>query len=236
MQKPLSFLLGLAVLAGAAGAMAGPNDPRWFRYHDDKGQPVVTDTVTPEHMARGYEELNSRMQPLRRVEGRRALTPEEEAAARAKREADAQRARDDKQLLRLYSAPADAERQRNRQLDALQVRVDFATNQLNTTRQRRAAEAQRAATFERKGKPVPAEIKNSIASLDKQLQGNQAELDAHKAEQAKVQAEFEPVIQRLAELTGKPVNPEPWKPAPPPPPKPAAKPGAKEAAKAPAKK
>lgn len=228
MQKPLSLLVALAFLAGAATATAGPADPRWFRYYDDKGQPVVTDTVTPEHMTRGYDELNDRMQPLRHVEGRRAMTPEEQAAARAKREAEAQRARDDKQLLRLYSVPADAERQRNRQLDALQVRIDFATNQLNTARQRRAAEAQRAATFERKGKPVPADIKNSIAALDKQLQTSQAELDGYKAEQAKVQAEFAPVIQRLAELTGKPANPEPWKPAPPPPPKPAAKAPAKK--------
>lgn len=219
MLKPASLLLGFALLAGASAAAAGPADPRWFRYYDEKRQPVVTDTVTPEHIARGYDELNDRMQPLRHVEGRRALTPEEEAAARAKREAEAERVRNDRQLLRLYSAPVDAERQRNRQLDALQARLDYSTNLLATTRQRRATEAQRAATFERKGRPVPADIRNSVAALDKQLQDTQTEIDAKKAEQAKVQAEFAPVIERLVALTGKPANPEPWKPAPPPPPR-----------------
>lgn len=219
-----TLFLVLVLLAPLAQAAPRSNEARWFRYHDSRNQPVVSDTVTPDHVSHGYDELNSRMQLIRKVPAQRALTPEEMAAQRARREADAQRSRDDKQLLRLYSGPADAERARDRHLDALQVRIDFNGNLLTTARQRRTTEAQRAATFERQGKPVPADIRLSIAEIDKQISTVQAELHTHKAEQAKIRAEFAPMIERLAELTGKPVTPSPAPATTPPAPATGAKP------------
>lgn len=215
MHKTLFLALALALLAPLAQA-APSGDARWFRYYDSRKQQVIGDTITPDHVSHGYEELNSRMQVIRKVPAQRALTPEEMASQRARREADAQRSRDDKQLLRLYSGPLDAERARDRQLDALQVRIDFNGNLLATARQRRTVEAQRAATFERQGKPVPADIRLGIAEIDKQISTVQAELATHKADQAKVRAEFGPMIQRLAELTGKPATTPPPAAATPP--------------------
>ncbi|HET8730290.1 MAG TPA: hypothetical protein VFM34_04200 [Moraxellaceae bacterium] len=210
MLKRAALFLGLML----ALPLAHAEDARWFRYYDDKHQPVVTDTVTPEHVSRGYDELTASMRLIRHVDAQRALSAAELAAMRAKRDADAQRAKDDKQILRLYSSPADAERARNRQLDALQVRIDFSNNMLTTLRQRRAAEAQRAASFERTGKPVPADVKANIANFDKQIQAAESEVNGRKAEQDKVNSEFDPVIKRLAELTGKPASTTPWAPAP----------------------
>ncbi|MCC2638826.1 MAG: hypothetical protein K0Q68_2545 [Moraxellaceae bacterium] len=203
MLKPLSLLLGLSLFTSLAHAAS---EPRWFRYYDDKRQQVVSDSVTPEHVSRGYDELTEKMQVIRHVDAQRALTPQELAADRAKREAEQQRKRDDRQMMRLYSVPADAERSRNRQIDALQVRIDFSSSMLTTLRERRAAEAKRAAGFERTGKPVPADLKQSIASYDKQIAAAQTEIAARKAEQDKVNAEFNPIIQRLVELTGKPAS------------------------------
>lgn len=211
MRKTLPFLLGLALLAPLAQAA---NEARWFRYIDDRGQPVVSDTVTPEHVTHGYDELNARMQFVRKVAAQRPLTEAERAAQKAQRESAAARSRNDKQLLRLYSGPADAERARNRQLDALQVRIDFTSNLLATARQRRTTEAQRAATYERQGRPVPTDLKMSIAEIDKQIASTQAELTARKAEQARIREEFGPIIERLAELTGKPASTVPAPTAP----------------------
>lgn len=199
----LKFLLSLLLIATASLASA-EQTARWYRYYDDSKQANVTDNITPEHVARGYDELTASMQVIRHVAPQKALTPQEIAAARAKRDADAQRAKDDKQLLRLYSSPADAEHARDRQLDALQLRVDFSSNALTNLRQRRASEAQKAAVFERTGKPVPADLKQSIANYDKQVLAAQAEITQRKADQDKVRAEFTPTIQRLVELTGKP--------------------------------
>lgn len=201
-----SLFLILALLAPLAEAAPTSTDARWFRYYDSKNQPVVSDRVTPEHVTHGYDELTIRMQLIRKVPAQRPLTPEEQVARLAQREAAAQRQRDDKQLLRLYSGPTDAVRARNRQVDALQVRIDFNTNLLASSRQRRAVEAQRAATFERKGQPVPADVRRNIAELDQQIATAQADIITLKAEHQKVSAEFAAIIQRLAELTGKPAS------------------------------
>lgn len=196
---PIGLLL-ISSFATAIASAGDPNEARWFRYYDDKKQASVTDMVTPEHVARGYDELTASMRLIRHVEPKRALTPQELVAAKAKQEADTLRAKADKQLLRLYSAPADAEQEQKRQVSAIQVHIDFSASSLESLRKRRAAEAQRAATFERTGKPVPKDIKDGISTYDKQIAAAQTEMSKRKAEQDKVKADFAPVIQRLTEL------------------------------------
>lgn len=200
MMKRLSLLLALAVAPPLA--LSDELGPRWYRYLNDKNQPTVTDTITPEHLSRGYDELNESMRVIRHIPPQRALTAEEQAAIKSRKAAEKQRERDDKQIQRLYSRPQDAELARNRQVDALQVRIDYASGQITRLRQSRTGEAQKAAVFERTGKPVPADVKEGIARYDKQLQAAQAEVDTRKAEQAKLMNDFEPVIKRLEELTG----------------------------------
>lgn len=199
---PACLLVGVALAGETPGA-------HWYRYYDDRHQPTITDSITPEHVARGYDVLGANMQVLEHVAPQRAMTPEEKAAIRAK----AEQARQDKQLLRLYSLPSDAERERDHQIDSLQMRIDFSTNSLNGLRQRRAAEAQKAAAFERTGRPEPKELKDSISDYDRQIQSAQDEIKQRRAEQDKVRAEFEPVIQRLREL----LDPKPATPTPAPP-------------------
>lgn len=210
MLKSFLTLFAAALLGFTAAAQAEEiPGARWYRYYDDKRQPTVTDNLSQEHIDRGYDALSSSMQVIKHVPPQRALTAQEQAAIKAKREAELQQAKDDKQLLRLYSSPADAEHARDRQLDAIQLRIDFSNNSLSGLRQRRAGEAQKAAVFERTGKPVPTDLKKSIASYDKQIQAAQTEISQRKAEQDKLNADFAPVIQRLQTLTGKPASSTP---------------------------
>lgn len=207
MPKFLPRLLTLSLLA-LSPTLSAEEIPgaKWYRYYDDNNRPNVTDSLSAEHIARGYDALSGSMQLIKHVPAQRAATAEEQAAAKAKRETEMQQAKDDKQLLRLYSSPADAEYARDRQIDALQLRIDFSNNSLAGLRQRRAADAQKAATLERTGKPVSADIKKSIANYDKQIQAAQLEINQRKAEQDKIRADFDPVIQRLVALTGKPAR------------------------------
>jgi hypothetical protein len=193
---PFCLLLG-------STAFAASTDSRLYRYYDDSHRPVVTDNVTFEHIIHGYEELNSSMQVLRKIAAQRPLTAEEQVAAKAKRDADAQRKRDDEQLLRLYNTSADATTARDRQLETLQVRIDFSSSTLLGLRQRRAAEAAKAAAFERKGRPVPAELKSSIAGYDKEIKDTLAGIAERKADQNRVNKEFEAIIERLEFLKNK---------------------------------
>lgn len=197
-MKPYLSLLLLTCALGSSAAHAA--DARWYRYYDDKKQANVTDSISPEHIAHGYDELTASMQLIKHVPPQRALTAQELANAKLNRETEAQRARDDKQLRRLYSSVADAEHARDRQLNAIQLRLDFSTSSLTGLRQRRAVAAQKAATFERTGKPVPKDSKDAIAEYDQKIQAAQLEISARKSDQDKIRAEFNPIIQRLQEL------------------------------------
>lgn len=201
MHRPLAVLLLAGALIHPAHA-ENEDRARWYRYYNDKNQPTITDRITEEHISRGYDALDQGMQLLRKVPPQRALTPEEIAAAKAARAAEARRKEDDKHLLRLYSRPRDAEQNRDRQIDAIQLRIDFTTGALTRLRDTRAKAAQQAAVLERTGRPVPAPLMEEIGKYDKQIQQLQGEIQARKAEQEKLRQEFAPIIQRLNELTG----------------------------------
>jgi hypothetical protein len=203
-KQALGAAIFLVIGGSASLATAAPSDVRLYRYYDDGHRPVVTDNVTFEHITHGYEELNSSMQVLRKVAAQRPLSAEEQVAAKAKRDADAQRKRDDEQLLRLYNAASDAETARDRQIETLQVRIDFANSALIGQRQRRDADAQKATRFERTGKPVPADLKESIAVTDREIKDSLNTITTRKAEQEKIRKEFAVIIERLEFLKGKP--------------------------------
>lgn len=200
------FLLPLLLASHAWAAPKESDGARWYRYYNEKNQPTITDRITEEHIARGYDALDQGMQILRHVPPQRALTPDELLAAKAARAAEAKRKEDDKQLLRLYARPVDAEQNRDRQIESIQMRIDFTSNSLARLRETRTKEAQRAAALERTGKPIPKPLRENIANHDRQIQQLQAEIQTRKAEQQKVMLDFAPIIQRLSELTGIPAT------------------------------
>lgn len=193
----LKLLITFLLFSLSTATMAAGNDARLYRYYDDNHRPTITDSVTYDHITRGYDELTSSLQFLRHVPAQRILSEEEQAAARAKREAAAQRKRDDEQLLRLYSAASDAESARDRQIEALQLLIEYDNNTQAGLRQKRSEEAKKAAAFERAGKPVPQELRDSIAGLDRQIQSSVSAIHERRAEQNKIRKDFQAIIERL---------------------------------------
>lgn len=212
MKHHLSLLL-LAGVLGSSFALAA--DARWYRYYDDKKQANVTDSISPEHISHGYDELTASMQLIKHIPPQRALTAEELANAKLHRDTESQRAQDDKQLKRLYSSAADAENARDRQINALQLRLDFSASSLTGLRQRRAVAAQKAATLERTGKPTPKDIKDTIADYDQKIKTAQQDIASLKADQDKIRADFDPKIKRLQEIAN-PASASGHIPTPPP--------------------
>lgn len=192
----------LALLLGTASLQALASTPMFYRYYDEKGSAHVDQRVTEDHLQYGYEELDSGMRPIRKVPPRpNAKDLERLHAEKLQRQADAERAREDEKLKKLYSGPKDAEMARDRQIDAIQLRIDFSNNSMARLKALRAQEAQKAAGFERNGKPVPKEVLANIAELDKKMTDVQSQIKTHRSEQDEVRSDFEPVIQRLHELT-----------------------------------
>lgn len=193
------WLIGVLISLLTATAFAQPR-AAWYRYYDENHRPTITQSITEAHLRYGYEALDRNLAVIERV-------PAEQERARLnverqkQQQQNEQRRRDEK-LLELYGSAADAERARDGQLDAVQLRIDALMTKQNRLRSLRAEEAEKAAGFERQGRAVPAELRKNVAEQTRQLQAVDQDIRQQRQEQDKVRADFAPVIERLRAMQG----------------------------------
>lgn len=182
-----------AFAAGASKGKAGDTG-NYYRYRNAQGVLVMEHTIPPEYAGAGYQVLNMSGQVIQDVPPAVVLTEEQR---KARQEAEAQSSRRDSELRKLYSAPADAERLRDRQIEALKLKVEQARGQMGQVTARRKAEVEQAARLERSGKPVPPALREGIDRLTRQVAEMELQIKSQESEQARITAEFAPVIERL---------------------------------------
>lgn len=200
MRKQTLAFVSLAFLAGniaAADGGAGKAPVSYlYKYKNDKGVMVIENAIPPEYARKGYQVITRSGQLVQDVPASNEIGLDPEVAKK-KREEAAMASRRDGELRRLYSAPADAERMRNRQMDAITLKIDFAKGQLAQMNSKRKQEVEQAAKVERKGGIVPPHMKESIGRLDRQVADQEAQIKTLEADKEKIRAEFDPVIERL---------------------------------------
>ena len=173
-----------------------------YRYTNPQGSMVMTHTLPEEGLYAGYDIVDAQGRVIRTVEP--APTPEQQAAMRAQREQalDAERqSQRDRELLRMYAAPDDAERARDRQIAALQLNIDYARGNISQTRSRLDQEISNAARIERSGREVPENTSVLIDRYTRQISDLEAEIAQHEADIEQVRQNFEPIIERLRLIT-----------------------------------
>lgn len=201
MRGPRLLLLLVPVLAFAASPKKPAEDQaRMYRYHDADGSTAISAQLTRQAIYSGYQVLDERGRVLNTV----APAPPEAQAQRrqalaAKRQA-AEKARQDKALQRLYGGPEDAERARNRRIEALNLKVSYAQNALGQLQKKRDDEVHDAARAERAGRAVAKGTRDAIDRYNRQIAETQADIKQYHQEMDQVRKQFEPVIGRLKEL------------------------------------
>lgn len=194
---------GSVLVAGislAAGASA-EGRAQYFRYYDASHQVHLEASLSEEAINQGYDELDAGLHVIRKVPARLVGKALERALELERQQAEAEeRTKQDVVLHQLYATPQDAERERDRQVDAIQVHIDYNRNSLSRLRFLRAQDAARAAGFERRGDPVPKDIQESIKGYDRQIISSEADLRSLTQQQQSIRDAFAPKIQRLEEL------------------------------------
>ncbi|HEX4937369.1 MAG TPA: DUF4124 domain-containing protein [Candidatus Kapabacteria bacterium] len=187
----------LAVLVGT-DAMAAV---RMYRYENAQGVKVIDYQVPPEYVSKGYEVLNSQGRVIEVVP--RSLTPQELMAKMKdeKRKLDeARQAEEDKKLLTIFSSPADAERARDRKLEAIDAYINITKGNILKLKDDFNYTQAQAAERERAGQAVPDFQLEKIESLQRQIsQAEEAILEKEK-EKVVIRAEYGKHIERLREL------------------------------------
>lgn len=173
-----------------------------YRYKDDSGQMVISNTVPQEASTRGYEILNSQGRVVDRV----APAPtEEELRQRAEKErqqqeAEAQRVQD-KALLRRYRHPDDAVRALNRKVEELEGLIQLKRGNISVIESQLDSEQSRAADLERSGREIPESTLSKIERLQSQIQDIEDEISAQNREIEQIRGSFREDIDRLEIIT-----------------------------------
>ncbi len=204
-MKSLLTLVLAALGFGAAQAQAQAAE--LYRFVNEDGVVVLSNSIPPELVSRGYDVVRGDGTLVRVVP--RELTPtevteRERQLAQEKAAADAGmvRAGRDEDLMRLYASPLDVEEARDRKI--LSIETVVATTKANLERlklQKRRLEEQ-AASLEREGAPLSSELLQNISILETQIAEKEREVAARKLEEQRVSEQFALDLERIRLLYG----------------------------------
>lgn len=200
MRKIMLAFVSVAVIAGTPVVLAAPPGAskgvaaQFYRYRNDQGVLVIDKSIPPELARKGYDIVTGAGQLIQKVEPSEAIDVQE---IQRQKEQSANQAREDAKLRKLYSSPADAERLRDRQMDAVTLKIDFAKGQVQQTTNKRRLEMEQAARMERKGGAVPQQTRDNIERLTRQIAEQEAKVQVLEQDRERIRAEFVPVIERL---------------------------------------
>ena len=195
-------LLALPILTPAAPKQNEPAGEVMYRYTKPDGTLAVSATLNEQAIHAGYQVLDHNGRVLRREP---PAPPEEQARRRQAMEAEQQAQRQaerDKELERLYAGPEDAVRARERQIEALELRISYATNTLAQLEEKRDQEVSLAARAERAGRPVPEGTRQAIEEYQRRMAHVRQEIAGYEKDKQAVREQYAPIIERLEELEG----------------------------------
>lgn len=176
----------------------------FYRYTNDKGHTVISNTLPSQYARKGYEILDSRGQVLNIVapaltaEQKRALAQQEEAL----RKKDAQKARDN-ELLSLYSSPDEARSALKRQVDELKTQVQLTEGVNVRLRSSLKNKREQIGRIEKAGNPIPEKLSNSLQELLNDLSFNEQAINQLKNKMEQLRLDFHTDIKRLEALLKK---------------------------------
>lgn len=193
------MLLSAICLSVSAGQL--------YRYKNEQGLMVLTQTLPAEYASNGYEILNEKGRVIKVIPP--ALTPEEiaerDAALERERLANLEKqkqAKIDEELKILYSHPNDAVRVLERRIQDFKGLIEVKKAKINNLQIQVSDEEAAAAARQRRGLPVTEESLNKIASLQKEAARNKTDIEELNKDIAKLLIEFDEKIKRLEVITG----------------------------------
>ncbi|MEE3169763.1 MAG: DUF4124 domain-containing protein [Pseudomonadota bacterium] len=199
----LALALGLSAQAAA----------NMYRYTDENGQVVISNTIPQEATKRGYDILGNNGRVIETIPP--APTEEEIAAREAEKQrqkALAEQREQDRLLLKRFSHPDQAVKAMYRKIRELEGLIQLKRGNISVISSQLDAEQSRAADLERAGRDIPEATLEKIRRLEAQIRDIEREIAAQTQEIEALRDAFEADIERLEEITEQartlPLDPE----------------------------
>ncbi len=200
-QAPRALLASLCVLTIAlvsSYAEAAPNqNKRWYRYYDDRGVPMISGSVSEQHMLHGYDVLDSTLNVLRHVPPFSTSKYAQEEHLRAQA---IERRIADRHLIETYVSSSRAATQRDRELGDLDSQIKRSEQQSEGLSTTLNGYITRAAGFERQGNPVPPALHTQLTRSRTMLAQSESNIAALKAKREATEQQFNRDIATLKRI------------------------------------
>ncbi len=174
-----------------------------YRYTDENGQVVISNTIPQAASKRGYDILNNQGRVVETVDP--APTAQEIADREARKRDEENQARQlelDRKLLERFSQPDDAVRAMYRKIRELRGLSQLKRGNISVIENQLDTEQGRAADRERSGREIPEATLNKIRRLENSIHEIEREISAQQAEIDAVKRQFIDDIERLEVITG----------------------------------
>lgn len=181
-------------------AAASKFSKKWYRTYV-QGVPVLSSTITEQHLRYGYEILDKNMVVVKRVSPYTAEDYAKQKALRDKQEAQRQA---DRNLKEVHISSINATTQRDRILAEMTTREQFLDAQLGDLNKELAQEVATAASFERRQAKIPFSVQQRLEDKRAQVAQMEKNLDALKQRQQEISTQYNQIIQRLTYLENNP--------------------------------
>jgi hypothetical protein len=193
------LLIGGFVMIMSVHVLAQAEKKMFYRYTTNEGHKVVSQTIPPQYIRNGYELLTISGEIVKVV----APAPAEADAERIanERKAAKERAKTDLELRRKYSSVKDIESAKIRNLQELQNTVNILQANLSSVKLQLKAQEAHAASIERSGKTVTAEVLKNITTLRTEEKDLNAQIKQREAEYQSSADKYEQDKLRFIEIT-----------------------------------
>ncbi len=199
---------GLLASIGFALCLLSPQaSAKLFKWVDENGNVHYSDSVPPQHVNRKREVINEsgvRSVVVDEAKSKEELITERQQEALRKKEEERQRKAEQYQrnLIANYRDERDLIATRDRNIESIQVSINFVEANLGGLRLDLEELVREAATFERSGKKTPKLLKTQIAETRRKIDEAEAYIKEKRIEQEKVRNEFNQDLELYRILTG----------------------------------
>lgn len=200
----LALTAGLVALTAAISVPATAG--KLYRWVDKQGQVHFSDTVPPDEVGQGRQELNNEGMTVRTI--KRAKTPAEIAAAKHEAELQAEQKRKeeeqaakDRALLDTYSSVDMMIQARDGKLAAINGQIKLTQSNLKELRSQLDGFMDRAAALERRGKSIGKNLQRQISDTRLQIKRSREFIAQRKRERDAITKQFTSDIARYRVIT-----------------------------------
>ena len=185
------------ILSSTLVHAAGDSQKRWYRYYDERGIPMISGSVSEQHMQHGYDVLDSTLNIVRHVPPFSTSRYDQE---QAQRQQTIEKRIADRHTLETYVSSSRAIAQRDREIGDIDAQIKRSEQQSEGLTVAMNSNITSAASFERQGQTVPIGLRNQLAKNRSMLAQSDGNIAALKEKRAATEQQFNKDIATLKRL------------------------------------